>query len=93
MFDNSKQKHLFESTLIDLDQLVNKAGGLPAISQENLAKNKPSFRHMAQPKPHPEMMEFIVEKPKKRRFKATKKDLLLETEETLLKKYGDKVFN
>ena len=79
---------------------INEAGKLDEISQRNSNRNKPALRHTAQPKPEKELIEFKVTKPNgfdshssARRFKApVEKSLLLETEETTFRTFGNEVF-
>jgi len=84
-----------------LTNTVNEAGQLDEISKRNSNRNKPSLRHSAQPEPDKELLEFKVTKPNgfdshasARRFKAPiEKSLLLETEETTFRTFGNEVFD
>ena len=83
-----------------LTNTVNVAGQLDEISDRNSNRNKPALRHTAQPEPDKELLEFKVTKPNgfdshasARRFKAPiEKSLLLETEETTFRTFGNEVF-
>jgi hypothetical protein len=78
---------------------VNEQGDLPKISHELTQRNSSGLRHPAQSDPKVEMLEFKVTEPNgfeshPKRFKAPReKDLLLDTEETLIRKFGNEVFN
>jgi hypothetical protein len=77
---------------------VNEAGKLDKISLKNSNRNKPALRHTAQPKPEKEVLEFKVKEPNgfdshPKRFKAPiEKSLLLDTEETTFRTFGNEVF-
>ena len=81
-----------------LTNAVNEVGGLEDISVENSNRNKSAFRHSAQQEPEKEVLEFKVKKPNgfdshPRRFKAPiEKSLLLDTEETTFRTFGNEVF-
>ena len=81
-----------------LTNTVNVAGQLDEISDRNSNRNKPALRHTAQPKPEKELIEFKIKEPNgfdshPRRFKAPiEKSLLLETEETTFRTFGNEVF-
>ena len=84
-----------------LTNTVNEAGQLDEISKRNSNRNKPALRHTAQPEPNKELLEFKVTKPNgfdshasARRFKAPiEKSLLLDTEETTFRTFGNEVFD
>jgi hypothetical protein len=84
-----------------LTNTVNEAGNLDEISLKNSNRNKPALRHTAQPEPDKEVLEFKITKPNgfdshasARRFKAPiEKSLLLETEETTFRTFGNEVFD
>tara|TARA_B100001250_G_scaffold413737_1_gene448873 strand:+ start:1415 stop:1711 length:297 start_codon:yes stop_codon:yes gene_type:complete len=90
-------KH-FKTALGACNDLVNSEGNLPKISHELTKRNK-ALRHHAQPTPQGEMLEFKIDEPNgfdshPKRIKApTEKDLLLDTEEVILRKFGNEVFN
>jgi len=77
---------------------VNEAGKLDKISLKNSNRNKPALRHTAQPEPEKEVLEFKVKEPNgfdshPKRFKAPiEKSLLLDTEETTFRTFGNEVF-
>ena len=81
-----------------LTNAVNEVGGLEDISVENSKRNKSAFRHSAQQEPEKEVLEFKVKEPNgfdshPRRFKAPiEKSLLLDTEETTFRTFGNEVF-
>ena len=81
-----------------MTNVVNVEGGLEDISVENSNRNKPAFRHSAQQEPEKEVIEFKIKKPNgfdshPRRFKAPiEKSLLLDTEETTFRTFGNEVF-
>ena len=81
-----------------LTNTVNVAGQLDEISLKNSNRNKPALRHTAQPEPEKELLEFKIKEPNgfdshPRRFKAPiEKSLLLETEETTFRTFGNEVF-
>ena len=86
-----------------LTSAVNQAGQLDGISHRNSTRNKPYLRHPAQPSPEKlekEVMEFLTKKPNgfdshpnPRRYRAIEKSLLLETEETTFRTFGNEVFD
>ena len=81
-----------------MTNVVNVEGGLEDISVENSKRNKPALRHSAQQEPEKEVLEFKVKKPNgfdshPRRIKAPiEKSLLLDTEETTFRTFGNEVF-
>jgi len=81
-----------------LTNTVNEAGQLDEISHKNSNRNKPALRHVAQPEPEKELLEFKIKEPNgfdshPRRFKAPiEKSLLLDTEETTFRTFGNEVF-
>ena len=91
----------YKGILSLLSKTVNEAGKLDGISHKNSNRNKPALRHTAQPEPDKELLEFKVTKPNgfdshasARRFKAPiEKSLLLETEETTFRTFGNEVFD
>ena len=78
--------------------VVNEEGKLERISERNSKRNKSAFRHSAQQEPEKEVIEFKVKEPNgfdshPKRFKAPiEKSLLLETEETTFRTFGNEVF-
>ena len=88
----------FKGIVSLMTNVVNEAGELDEISRKNSNRNKPALRHTAQPEPEKEVLEFKVKDPNgfdshPRRFKAPiEKSLLLETEETTFRTFGNEVF-
>ena len=81
-----------------MTDVVNEAGELERISDRNSKRNNPALRHSAQQEPEKEVLEFKVKEPNgfdshPRRFKApVEKSLLLDTEETTFRTFGNEVF-
>ena len=88
----------FKGLVSLMTNVVNEAGELDEISLKNSNRNKPALRHVAQPEPEKELLEFKVKKPNgfdshPRRIKAPiEKSLLLDTEETTFRTFGNEVF-
>ena len=88
----------FKGIIALCTNVVNEAGNLEPLSAENRKRNKPEQRHVAQQEPEQEMLDFKVLKPNgfdshPKRIKAPiEKSLLLETEETTFKTFGNEVF-
>ena len=88
----------FKGIVSLLTNTVNVAGELDEISLKNSNRNKPALSHVAQPEPEKELLEFKIKEPNgfdsdPRRFKAPiEKSLLLDTEETTFRTFGNEVF-